>query len=74
MGGEATYVKLKGKTQRNMILQNAPRAVKMACGVKKIIIFFFFKNFFSIIKNFFKKGKSKKVNKNKIKKKIKKKN
>ena len=35
MGGEATFVKLKGKTQRNMILQNPPRAVKMACGVKK---------------------------------------
>ena len=34
MGGEATFVKLKGKTQRNMFIQNPPRAVKMACGVK----------------------------------------
>jgi len=32
MGGEATYVKLKGNTVSDMIIPNAPRAFKMACG------------------------------------------
>ena len=32
MGGEATYVKLKGVSQQNMLIPNPPRSIKMACG------------------------------------------
>ncbi len=32
MGGEAAYVKLRGKTVADMLLPNAPRAMKMAMG------------------------------------------